>query len=400
MSNEIEKLQAVQAALQPAPPALQIRETVAGIKARVQMVQHVMRDVMKPGVHYGQIPGTPKPTLYKPGAELIALAFQFAPRYVVDDLSTGDSVRYRITCELYSRDMGAFIGSGQGEASSDEEKYRWRKAVCKEEWDETPEDRRRTKWAKGRGGSVYSVQQVRTEPADLANTVLKMAEKRAFVDAIRTTTGCSDMFAQDLEDLPAEVRDGMVEDGKPVVEHLGKESWQKLVMEAAALGYSEQEVIASAATAGHEGPPEEMPRELAERLFRAMRSMSKEGQPRNAGQEAGDGDEDAKTATESSEASEAATGPSEADSDDAADEEFLAATKEEFPAGWDKTKATKAQLNMVSVLLKKSGLPEAEWRGYMKSVTGKTSRSDLTKAEASAFIDFLSESGGGAKEKP
>ena len=254
MSNEIEKLQAVQAALQPAPPALQIRETVAGIKARVQMVQHVMRDVMKPGVHYGQIPGTPKPTLYKPGAELIALAFQFAPRYVVDDLSTGDSVRYRITCELYSRDMGAFIGSGQGEASSDEEKYRWRKAVCKEEWDETPEDRRRTKWAKGRGGSVYSVQQVRTEPADIANTVLKMAEKRAFVDAIRTTTGCSDMFAQDLEDLPAEVRDGMVEDGKPVVEHLGKESWQKLVMEAAALGYSEQEVIASAATAGHEGP--------------------------------------------------------------------------------------------------------------------------------------------------
>ena len=27
------------------------------------------------------------------------------------------------------------------------------------------------------------------EPADIANTVLKMAEKRAFVDAIRTTSG-------------------------------------------------------------------------------------------------------------------------------------------------------------------------------------------------------------------
>jgi len=234
---------------------------------------------------------------------------------------------------------------------------------------------------------------VRTEPADIANTVLKMAEKRAFIDAIRTTTGCSDMFSQDLEDLPAEVRDVMVEEGKPAApEPIGKESWRKLVAEAVKLGYREEEIIASAATAGYEGPPEEMPRELAEKLFRAMRSMSKEGQPRNAGQEAGDGDEDAKTATESSEASEAATGPSEADSDDAADEEFLAAT--------DTTKATRAQLNLIAAVIKKSGLPEEEWRGYMKSVTGKTSRSDLTKAEASAFIDFLSESGGGAKEKP
>jgi len=249
-------------------PATQIRETVATIKARVQMVQHVMADVMKKDVHYGTIPGTPKPTLYKPGAEIIALAFQFAPRYVVDDLSTTESVHYRTTCELYSRDTGAFIGSGQGECSSDEEKYKWRKAVCPAEFDATPEDRRRQKFYKNGG----TAPQVRIEPADIANTVLKMGEKRAFIDAIRTTTGCSDMFGQDIEDLPSEVRDGM--DGQEQPEAptpLGVDGWNKLAGEAAGFGYTPEDIVASAATAGYEGPPDQMPRDLGKRLYRSMR---------------------------------------------------------------------------------------------------------------------------------
>jgi hypothetical protein len=42
---------------------------------------------------------------------------------------------------------------------------------------------------------------VRTHPADLANTVLKMAKKRAFVDAVLTGTAASSIFGQDLEDV-------------------------------------------------------------------------------------------------------------------------------------------------------------------------------------------------------
>jgi len=37
---------------------------------------------------------------------------------------------------------------------------------------------------------------------DVRNTVQKMAEKRAFVSAVLMATGASDIFAQDLEDLP------------------------------------------------------------------------------------------------------------------------------------------------------------------------------------------------------
>src|SRR5690606_12324178 len=64
-------------------------------------------------------------------------------------------------------------------------------------------------------GAEYEIQQVRTEPADIANTVLKMACKRAQVAMIINATACSDIFTQDLEDIPGEIVEGMVggEDG-------------------------------------------------------------------------------------------------------------------------------------------------------------------------------------------
>jgi hypothetical protein len=238
------------------------------------MVQHVMKSIMKKDVHFGTIPGTPKPTLYKPGAEVIALAFKFAPRYMIDDLSLlPELVRYRVTCELYHQETGAFIGSGQGEASSDEEKYRWRAAVNKTEFEATPEDRKRIKYGHNRKENRdYTIDQVRMEPADIANTVLKMGEKRAFIDAIRTASGCSDMFAQDLEDLPQEVREGMAEDkAAKKVRPLGEEGWQKLVADAHGFGYAAEDIASTAAVAGYEGPGAEMPRDLGVRLFRSMR---------------------------------------------------------------------------------------------------------------------------------
>jgi hypothetical protein len=39
-------------------------------------------------------------------------------------------------------------------------------------------------------------------PADYYNTCLKMAKKRAHVDAILTATAASDIFTQDIEDMP------------------------------------------------------------------------------------------------------------------------------------------------------------------------------------------------------
>lgn len=176
------------------------------IRAQVNLIQQVMKAVMKDGVHFGTIPGTPKPTLYKPGAEKILSTFRIAIDPVVEDLSTGDEARFRVHARATAQASGIFLGSGVGECSSGEEKYRWRGAICDQEWDEAAEDRRRNVW-KRRGKDVYQIKQVRTQPADVANTILKMAKKRAQIDVCLTVTAASDVFAQDIEDLPEELRE-------------------------------------------------------------------------------------------------------------------------------------------------------------------------------------------------
>lgn len=201
--------------------------TAMAIRAQVNLVQEVMQATMQKDVHYGTIPGTPKPTLYKPGAEKLCMTFRIAPSYRVEDLSTADVVRYRVTCVGIHQTSGTVMGEGMGECSSNEEKYKWRKAFD-DEFNATPEDKRRIKYGK------YTAKQVRTEPSDLANTVLKMACKRAQVAMTLNVTAASDIFTQDIEDLPEELRPGADEQKGPVfldddVFDKQKAGWEKAI---------------------------------------------------------------------------------------------------------------------------------------------------------------------------
>ncbi len=201
-------------AFQPAVEAYGSRSlTAADIRATVNLMQDVMLEVMKDGTHYGTIPGTKSKSLYKAGAEKLMATFRLAAKPEVQDLSEGGEIAYRVTVNLLSAN-GTFVGAGIGECSSAEDKYSWRAAVCDEEWDETPENRRRVKFAKWQG-KVEKKKQVRTNPADVANTILKMAKKRAQVDAVITATAASDIFTQDIEDLPEEVVAEIVGQNKP-----------------------------------------------------------------------------------------------------------------------------------------------------------------------------------------
>ena len=174
--------------------------TAADVRAQVNLMQDVMAEVMRDGTHYGTIPGTKSKSLYKAGAEKLMATFRLAAKPEVTDLSEGGEIAYRVTVNLLSAN-GSFIGAGIGECSSAEEKYSWRGAVHAKEWQATAENRRRVKFLRdGR-----EIQQVRTNPADVANTILKMAKKRAQVDAVITATAASDIFTQDIEDLPDEV---------------------------------------------------------------------------------------------------------------------------------------------------------------------------------------------------
>jgi hypothetical protein len=183
--------------------------TAAEVRAQVNLIQEVMASVMKKDVHYGIIPGCDKPSLYQAGAEKIALTFHLAAEVAVIDLGDADEARFRVFVHINTSN-GVLLGTGVGEASSDEEKYRWRGAVCEEEFNATPEDRRRIKFKKSQQ-SPYQAKQIRTNIADVRNTVLKMAQKRAYVAAVRSVTAASDVFAQDIEDLPEEIRAGVLE---------------------------------------------------------------------------------------------------------------------------------------------------------------------------------------------
>ena len=202
------------------------RFSAVEIRQRVNLVQEVMQGIMKRETHYGTIPGTPKPTLYKPGAEVLCVTFRVAQEYKIEDLSIEGVARYRVTCVGRHQISGITLGEGVGECSSGEEKYKWRGAACKAELDATPENLRRKKYYK----NGNTADQIRTEPADLANTILKMACKRAMIAMTLNVTAASDIFTQDIEDLPEELRpqEGAHQPSQPVTDPELAKKWVDL----------------------------------------------------------------------------------------------------------------------------------------------------------------------------
>lgn len=203
------------AVVEHAPQGLATRDrgylSSQDVMARMTRILEIQKSVMKEKVHFGIIPGTPKPTLYKPGAEKLLVTFQIAAvPIMVEDLSSADEVRYRVRVQGVSQVTGVVLGEAVGECSSSEEKYRWRKPVCDQEFDEAPEDRRRQVWKKY-NQQTYKAKQIRTSPADVANTILQMATKRGLIPMTRVVLACSDIFEQDLEDMPEELRESLLE---------------------------------------------------------------------------------------------------------------------------------------------------------------------------------------------
>ena len=163
---------------------------------RVNLVHQVLDKVMKKGTHYGTVPGCgAKMVLLKPGADVLAMTFRLVPQFNVTRTDLADGHReYDVTCSMYGP-SGELLGQGVGSASTMEKKYRYRR-------DES-----------GKKAENEDI-------ADVYNTVLKIAKKRAHIDATLTVTGAADLFTQDLidEDEPvrAPVKMPVVSEPKPV----------------------------------------------------------------------------------------------------------------------------------------------------------------------------------------
>jgi len=141
-------------------------QQVQATMSKIRQFQQIIRQSFVEGHDYGVIPNTDKPTLYKPGAEKILMLLGLRSEFDIVD-STRDFEKgffeYQIRCRLLHGDM--IITEGLGAANTREARYR-----------------------KG-------------DPYTLDNTVLKMAKKRALVDAALLVGSLSDIFTQDIEDM-------------------------------------------------------------------------------------------------------------------------------------------------------------------------------------------------------
>jgi hypothetical protein len=144
----------------------------------IGLVHQVVDGVMKEGVHYGRLPGCgQRKVLLKAGAEKLLATFRLSPTYEVHEKPLEEGhLEYRVGCTLTSILSGEVQGQGLGSCTTMESKYRYRK---------------------DRSGSRIEHPDI----ADQYNTVLKMAKKRALVDAVITVLAVADIFDQDLDDM-------------------------------------------------------------------------------------------------------------------------------------------------------------------------------------------------------
>jgi len=151
--------------------------------------------------------GSNKPSLLDPGAHKLTNFFQAYPNPTIlektEEREPGrERIKYIIRADIIHISETR-IGSGIGSCTTDESKYqyRWLTEYKLKDLGLTteglPSQERR-----GNNGN-YRVYRIRNpEILDLDNTILKMATKRAEVDATLSLPGVSGVFTQDIEQYP------------------------------------------------------------------------------------------------------------------------------------------------------------------------------------------------------
>lgn len=139
---------------------------IQGTMQKISQFQSIIQKTLHQNHDFGVVPGTQKPTLLKPGAEKILMLMGLKSEFEIVD-STRDFengfFQYQVKCKLIKD--GMTITEGLGACNTKERKY------------------------------------IKQDPFTMDNTVLKMAKKRALVDAALLVGSLSDVFTQDIEDM-------------------------------------------------------------------------------------------------------------------------------------------------------------------------------------------------------
>lgn len=136
-----------------------------------------IEEQMVEGIDYGKVTGYSKPTLLKPGSEKICqhlkLTIQYEVNHRFEEWEQG-IFHYEVRVTLTPLNCTKLIAEGIGSSNTKEEQY------------------------------------TEQNPYTIINTILKMAKKRALVDAVLNVSATSGIFTQDIEDMPkaAELKGG------------------------------------------------------------------------------------------------------------------------------------------------------------------------------------------------
>ena len=136
---------------------------------KINQFQQVIQSQLVEGLDYGQaFYGSSKPSLLKPGAEKILMLLGLSSEYeIIEKIQDYEEGFFAYTIRCILTKNGIVVTEGLGHCNSKEKKY---------------ESDRQDKYM-------------------LGNTCLKMAKKRAQVDAALTVGSLSNIFTQDLEDM-------------------------------------------------------------------------------------------------------------------------------------------------------------------------------------------------------
>jgi hypothetical protein len=204
---------------------------------RLEELREFIAQVMVEDSDYGKLPGMKQYTLYKPGAEKLLECYGYAAELECterierwDTANPFFAYEYRVT--VISKRTGNPVGQGVGSCNSMEAKYRWRDATFScPKCSQPALIRGKPEYGRGQfkgkkhwvcltkkqgcgelfpidmpeiAGQLDKVKVPNDDVYTLVNTILKMAKKRALVDAALSVTRSSDLFIpeEDEDDTP------------------------------------------------------------------------------------------------------------------------------------------------------------------------------------------------------
>lgn len=158
------------------------RTGIADIKTMLSLLETIQTEVMKKGIDYGIIPGTPKPSLLKPGAELLVRVFNLVPdTRIVSRIELLEFeipyFQYDAECALMNK-YEAYLGNGLGSSNSGEPSYAFKWVFEGDLPEELKQKKEELRSGVLNGQTTYRIESSRNDIFGAVNAIQKRAKKR------------------------------------------------------------------------------------------------------------------------------------------------------------------------------------------------------------------------------